>query len=668
MRNPSLAERVSNEILPFVRKPAQYIGFEHNQLARPGDWQSAEIRVVIGFPDAYTIGMSHLGCQILYWICNHTQGVCAERVYCPWIDAEAIMRRAQIPLFTWDTRQPARQADLFCISLQYELCFTSVLNLLDLAEIPLRAAQRDDSHPLVIVGGPQADNVEPMAEFVDLAVIGDGEHAISAMLEAVREYKRAGIPRRAMIVLLARRFPWLYAPNLYEPSYHADGTLAGLLPLVEGIPARIERCTTPDFETCPFPTRPLVPWIEVVHDRIGIEVMRGCPQVCRFCHAGYTKRPLKLRSVERLLAIAEEAYRATGHHEIGLLSLSTADYPHLRELAERMNQRFAPRMVNLSLPSLRIDKMLQNIPWMANSVRKASLTMAVEAASDDLRRAIRKKVTDGNLLEGVSEIYKAGWRRLKLYFMAGFPGERPEDIDNIYRLCDQISRARQPLRGGPGEVVGSVGWLVPKPFTPLQWMAQPRVEYFREVRERLRRLAGRAARGDGGGYGSIEANKQRRSNLPGTDRSRAETYVPRAGPSTLPQGARASSDGPSALRRNRHVKITMPDPEMSILEGVFARGDRRLGPVIYDAWRRGARFDGWTDCFDFRRWMEAFQACGVDPDWYAHRERSVSELLPWDHIGLHMRRGYLEESYADVFEQIGATRPTAGVSTPLPQL
>ncbi|MFO0837580.1 MAG: TIGR03960 family B12-binding radical SAM protein [Phycisphaerae bacterium] len=650
----SLVQRVSREILPFVRKPAQYIGGEFNQLVRPGDWEQAEIRVVIGFPDAYAIGMSHLGCQILYWLCNHTPGVCAERAYCPWIDAEAIMRREGIPLFTWDTRQPAREADLFCISLQYELCFTSVLNMLDLAGIPLRAAERTDADPLVIAGGPQSDNCEPMAEFLDLVVIGDGEHAMAAILEAVREYKRAGVRRRDMILLLARRFPWIYAPNLYEASYHADGTLAGLLPLAEGIPSRIQRCATPDFETCPFPTRPLLPWIEVVHDRIGIEIMRGCPQVCRFCHAGYTKRPLKLRSVDRVLELAEEAYWATGHREIGLLSLSTADYPYLSELSERMNERFNPRMVNLSLPSLRVDKMLRDIPWMVNSIRKSSITMAVEAASDDLRGAIRKKVTDGNLLDGVRQVYKAGWRRLKLYFMAGFPAERPVDIDNIYRLCDQISRERQRIGRGPGEVVGSVGWLVPKPFTPLQWMAQPRVEYFREVRERLRRMGGGGVRSVGGNYSSIELEKQRAAKLGSGDATLMRP--PRGG----------STDGPTALRRNKHVKITMPDPEAAILEGVFARGDRRLSRVIHEAWKRGARFDGWTECFDNRIWMQAFDAAGIDPDWYAHRERAIDELLPWDHIGLHMRRGYLEESYADVFERLKHERPAPGVTRALP--
>jgi len=608
--NPlSLAERVRDELLPRVRQPAQYIGGEVNQLVRPGDWENAEIRVAVAFPDTYTIGMSHLGCQILYWLANHTPGVCAERVYCPWIDAEDVMRRRKIPLFTWDTRQPVRDADILGISLQYELCFTNVLNLLDLAGIPLRAADRTEEHPLVIAGGPQADNPEPMAEFLDLVVIGDGEHSLAAILDACREYKRAGVPRRDMIPLLARRFPWVYAPNLYEPSYHADGTLAGLLPKVDGLPATIQRCQTPDFESAPFPTRPLVPWVQVVHDRISIEIMRGCPQVCKFCHAGYTTRPLHYRTARRILEIAEEAYWATGHHEIGLLSLSTADYPKLRELADVLNQHFAPRMVNLSFPSLRIDRMLQNIPWMASAVRKGSITMAVEAARDDLRKAIRKKVTDGHIMDGVREVYKAGWNRVKLYFMAGFPGERDEDITGIWELGRAIAEVRREIGKPPAFVTAAVGWLVPKPFTPLQWAAQPRVEYFREVRRRLRALAAR---------------------------------------------------GP------RCVRIVTHQPERSILEAVLARGDRRLGAVIHEAWKRGARFDGWDEAFNDRRWQDAYAATGVDPAWYAHRERSFHERLPWDHISQHLSRRFLETGYTDVFERIDVARPAPGVVATLP--
>lgn len=582
-----------------MRHPAQYIGGEVNQLVRAGDWDAAEVRVAIAFPDTYGIGMSHLGCQILYWLCNHTPGVCAERVFCPQLDAEVVLRQQRIPLFTWDTRQAVQSADLLAISLQYELSFVLVLNMLDLAGVPLRAAERGDEHPLVIAGGPQADNPEPMAEFLDLVVIGDGEHSLAQILEAVREYKRGSVRRRDMILLLARRFPWLYAPNLYTATYHADGTLAELRATAEGLPTRIERCHTPDFEDAVFPRRPLVPWTETVHDRIAIEIMRGCPNLCRFCHAGYTKRPLRLRSVGRILQLAEEAYWATGHDEIGLLSLSTADYPQLHELAQRLTERFTPRMVNVSFPSLRVDRMLQNIPLMASGVRKSGLTMAVEAASDEMRQTLRKKVTDGNLLDGVRAAYEAGWGHVKLYFMAGFPGERPEDIDGIFELCHAVSQERRKIGTSPAAVTAAVGWLVPKPFTPLQWMAQPRVEYFNEVRQRLIRTA-----------------RSRRSA----------------------------------------VHFSLQRTERSILEAVLSRGDRRLGAVILEAWRRGARFDGWDENFEYARWLDAYAATGVDPDFYAHRERPLTERLPWDHIGQHLARAHLERSYADVMRRSGTRK------------
>ncbi len=603
MTDGELAKRISRELLPHVRQPAQYIGGEVNQLVHPGDWQRADIRVAVAFPDTYTIGMSHLGCQILYWQANHTPGICAERTYAPWIDAEAVMRRRGIPLFTWDTRQPVRAADILAISLQYELCFTTMLNMLDLAGIPLRAADRTDDDPLVIVGGPQADNPEPVAEFVDLVVIGDGEPALAAILRAVRTYKRDGVGRRAMIPMLAREFPWIYAPNLYDLAYHSDGTIAKMTPRLDGLPERIERCHVDDLNATPFPRRPLVPWVEPVHDRISIEIMRGCPQLCRFCHAGYTKRPLKLRTVEHILEIADEAQRATGIAEIGLLSLSTADYPHLPELAARLNEHFAPRMVNLSFPSLRIDRMLRHIPAMGTSVRKGGITIAVEAARDDLRRAIRKKVTDGNLMDGVRAVYEAGWQRIKLYFMVGFPGERPEDIDGIWELAVAVSELRRSIGLPPASVTASVGWLVPKPFTPLQWMAQPRKEYFLEARARLMRL-----------------KHSRRSA----------------------------------------VRVQTHRVETSILEGVLARGDRRLGAAIHEAWRRGARFDAWSETFRDEIWQQAFAATGVDPGFYAHRQRRPDERLPWGHIGARLGPAFLYRAYDDVLVTIGEATTPAG--------
>ncbi len=620
VNSSSLRSRVSNELLPFVTKPGQYIGQELNQLVSPGDWERADVRVAVAFPDTYTIGMSHLGCQILYWLINRTPFACAERVFCPWGDAEGVMRAKGIPLFTWDTRQPVASADILAISLQYEMAFTCVLQILDLAGIPFRSEERDDRHPLVIAGGPQADNPEPMAPFLDLVVLGDGEESMRAILAAYRELKASGVRRRDMIRILAERFEWIYAPSMYNVSYQTDGTVRSIVPRHDTIRAKIERCQTENFEDAPFPLRPIVPFVEVVHDRIAIEIMRGCPQRCRFCHAGYTKRPLRTRSVDRILDMAEEMYASTGMDELGLLSLSTADYPDLRDLAVRTNERFAPRNVNISVPSLRVDKMLQNIPWMVNSVRKSGLTMAVEAANDDMRAAIRKVVTDGNLLDGVMEAYKAGWRGVKLYFMCGFPGERDSDIDGIVHLARKVSDARRELGKGPANVNASVGWLVPKPYTPFQWAAQPRAEYFHDARRRM----GELLRGSDGSNGSSQGR-----------------WNPRA-------KGKKGKKGP--------VRISTHNVERSVLEAVFARGDRRLAPVVEHAFRAGARFDGWDECFNARLWNESFQATGIDPAWYAHRERGRDEVFPWTHLHGGPPDDYLERQYDDAFVQVGMGR------------
>ncbi|MBP7934209.1 MAG: TIGR03960 family B12-binding radical SAM protein [Phycisphaerae bacterium] len=602
----SLRQRISEELLPFVRQPGQYIGHEWNQPVRPGDWERADVRVALAFPDTYSIGMSHLGCQILYALCNQMPGVCAERVYAPWGDAEQIMRRRDIPLFTWDTRQPARNAHIFAVSLNYELGYTNLLLLLDLAGIPLRGEEREEQDPLVIVGGPQADNPEPIADFVDLVVIGEGEHSMAAIVELYRRMKREGASRSDMVREMARKFEWIYAPALYDVDYHTDGTMAafrprGRCPAGFTPPQHIACCQTPDFEDAFVPLRPLVAHTEVVHDRVSIEIMRGCPQRCRFCHAGYTKRPVRARSVDRILGIAEHAWEATGCEEIGLLSLNTADYPHLAELAGRLNKQFHERHVSLSVPSLRVDKMLSDIPWLVSSVRKSGLTVAVEAASSRLRSAIRKKVTDEDLFAGLKQAYAAGWNSVKLYFMCGFPGEREQDIADIFHLSRKLSLAKRAVGGGPASITASVGWLIPKPHTPLQWAAQPHADYFHEARILLRRT---------------------------------------------------SEQFRSAVRIKTH-KV-----ERSILEGVLSRGDRRLSGVIEAAYRLGARMDGWDECFRFDLWQKAFEQTGLDPGFYAHRERPVSEILPWDHIASGPDRAYLRQQYEDLVARAVHATPT----------
>lgn len=596
-----LKQIVSDKLLPFVNQPAQYIGGEVNQLAAPGQWEAAEVRVALGFADTYSMGMSHLGSQILYWIVNHLDGACAERVYCPWIDAEAVMRREGIPLFTWDHRHAVREADFLAVSLQYEMTFTNLLTMIDLAGMPLRSEDRGDADPIVLVGGPQVDNPEPVADFVDLVIVGDGEESLPELLAAYRNMKYAGIKRRQIITELALQFPWCYAPNLYEVSYNPDGTIQAMWPKVPGLPSRIERCHVRDFEHTPVPDRPIVPWIQSVHDRISIEIMRGCPQVCRFCHAGATKKPMRVRSVERILQIAETSWKSTGSDEIGLLSLSTADYPYFAELAEQIDKQFASRMVSISVPSLRVDKMLQNIPWLTRSIRKTGMTMAVEAADDCMREAIQKKVSDENLMAAVQEAYKAGWRSLKLYFMAGFPGESEEDIKGIFRLACKVSEARKPFaNGGAASINASVSWLVPKPFTPMQWAPQRDAEYFRRVHYTLKNLQ-------------------------------------------------------MSIRR-LPIKIKTHGFARSHLEAVFSRGDRKICRVIERAWRDGARFDAWDDTFVFERWQDAFAKEGLDPAWYANRERPADEIFPWDHID-GPDKAWLRKQYEDIFETLRQRPP-----------
>ncbi len=592
----SLAERVSTELLARVQQPAQYVGGEVNQLVAAGDWQRADVRVALAFPDTYAIGMSHLGCEILYWVCNHLDGVCAERVYCPWIDAEQVMRSRGIPLFTWDTRRAVGEADLLAVSMQYELSATNLLTLLDLAGVPLRADDRGESDPIVLVGGPVADNVEPLAAFLDLVVVGDGEEAMPALLAAYRQCRSEGASRRDVIIELARRFEWLYAPGLYEVRTHADGTVASVTPAVGGLHERVRRAVVEDFEHAPVPERPLVPNVEVVHDRISVEVMRGCPHLCRFCHAGHTKRPARARSIDRICRIAETAHRATGQDEIGLLSLSTADYPRLRELLRRVSTQFADRKVNLSVPSLRVDQMLSDIPSMISGVRKGGLTIAVEAARDRVRQAIGKPITDEKLLAGVRAAYEAGWRTVKLYFMVGFPGETEEDVAGIWHLAKRISDLRRELGGGRAQVNTTVSWLVPKAHTSLQWAAQATMDYCLEARRTLTALSSRHRSG---------------------------------------------------------VRWKFHHVERSILEGVLARGDRRLGPVIEAAWQGGARFDAWDDRFEPDRWTEAFDRTGIDPGWYAHRERPFEEILPWDHVDACLRREHLWKNYRRVLALSG---------------
>jgi len=566
-----LGEIISRRLLPRVNQPVQYVGLEIN--ARRKDPARAEVTVALAFPDTYAIGISHLGSQVLYHMLNDTPGVACDRTYCPQTDAEELMRRESIPLFGWESRCAVADFDVIGFSLAYELCVTNVLTMLDLAGVPLRSSDRDESYPLIVAGDAMADAPEPMAPFIDIFVVGDGEQPLAELVELVRKAKASGMGRRELLLEAAETIASLYVPAFYEPRYNPDGTLAWLGPIEPAAPATVRRASLGKLSDSPAITHPLVPLAEGVHQRVVIEVMRGCPNACRFCQAGAVRGPVRTRSAEEIVAVARQAVANTGYREISLLSLSTSDYPKLDELIERINAAFAGRHVSISLPSLRVDSQLRHLPKLTSTVRKAGLTIAAEAGSQRLRRAIAKRITEDDMLAGVRAAYQAGWRRVKVYFMAGLPGETDRDIDAIFDLCRKLSATGKDILGRPGAVSASVSWFVPKPHTPMQWWAMRNADYYFAVRRRLKDLAHRSA-----------------------------------------------------------VRFKFHRIERSLLEGVLCRGDRRLADVIEAAWRAGARMDSWDEHFDYDRWLTAIREKGMDADFYAARCIPTDELTPWSHI------------------------------------
>ena len=570
-----------------MRRPGQYVGLEIN--ARRKDPRDADVTVAIAFPDTYGIGISHLGGQILYQLLNDLPGVACDRTYCPEVDAEAVMRERGIGLFGWESRCAIRDFDIVGFSLPYELCVTNVLTMLDLAGITRRAAERGQDEPIVIGGDALADTPEPLADFFDLFLPGDGEVSLPALVEHVRLGRRDGAAREETVLAAARSLPGVYAPALYRPRYNADNTLAAMEVLHDGVPEAVERSRLKPLEKYPLISAPLVPLSEGVHERVVIEIMRGCPNGCRFCQAGHTRLPVRWRSVDEIVASARSGLAATGFREISLLSLSTSDYPDLGELISRLNAEFAPRHVSISLPSLRVGSQLRLLPGLTSTVRKGGLTIAAEAARGDLRAAIRKDITDEDMLAGVRAAWQAGWRHVKVYFMAGLPGETDADVDGIFDLCRRLSDTRKDVDGQRGAISASVSWTVPKPHTPLQWCAMRDEEYFFSVRSRLTQLA-----------------------------------------------------------RRSPVSVKFHRIERSILEAVLCRGDRRVGAVIEAAWDNGARMDSWNEHFDHERWLAAFRQCGLDPAFHAHREIPTDELLPWGHIRCPRSQEWLLREYDDM--------------------
>jgi radical SAM family uncharacterized protein len=587
-----VTDTLRGQLLPAVSRPGQYIGGEIN--ARCRDVRTAEVTVALAFPDTYAVGISHLGSQILYQILNDLPGVAADRTYCPRADAEALCRRHHVPLWGWESRSAVGDLDVLGFSLSYEMCATNVLTMLDLAAVPLRAEQRTDEHPLVVGGEALAETPEPLAAFFDVFLPGDGEQTLPALVERVRQAKQTGLAREELLLDIARTVPSAYVPRFYEPRYDASGEFAGLDPTVADLPRRIPRAHLDRLTDSPPITCPLVPLAEAVHERVVIEIARGCPNGCRFCQAGHTRRPVRIRTVEQIVDIARKALAATGYRELSLLSLSASDYPHLEELLDRLNAEFAARRVSISLPSLRPGKLLAALPRLTSVVRKGGLTIAAEAGSPRLRQAIGKDIDDADMLAGVRAAYEAGWRHVKLYFMAGLPGESEADIDAIYDLCRRLSDARLAVDGRRGGITASVSWLVPKPHTPMQWCAMREAEYFFAVRRRLRELS-----------------------------------------------------------RRSPVQFKFHRIERSILEAVIARGDRRLADAIEAAWRAGARMDAWEEHFDVALWQKAFAQTGIDPARIAHRALPLEAPLPWSHIVPPVSDEFLQRQHQQMMEALG---------------
>ncbi len=574
--------QLSDRLLSSVEKPARYTGAELNMTKK----KDAELRFALCFPDVYEIGMSHLGSRILYNVLNSREEILCERIYAPWTDMEQAMRESAIPLFTLETKRPAAECDALGFSLLYEMCYTNILSMLDLAGIPLRAKDRGESCPLIMCGGPCACNPEPVAAFMDAVMLGDGEELIIDVANALLEGKRLGLPRGERLRRLAQ-IKGVYVPSFYEANYDGTGLFTGLAKLVPDAPDTITRRVVRDLDAAPYIGKPIVPYMSIVHDRITLEVFRGCTRGCRFCQAGYIYRPVRERRLETVLDQARELYACTGYDEMSLFSLSTGDYSRIHDLVPAVMDEFENERVSISLPSLRIDNYLKDDLARMQKVRKAGLTFAPEAGTQRLRDTINKGVDEEDLLRAAGDAFEAGWDGVKLYFMIGLPTETDEDILGIADLARKVSARYYQIpkdkRGKGLRISVSASTFVPKPFTPFQWEAQ-------DEREEI-------------------ARKQRLLR--------------------------------DALKGIRGVEFAYHASDISILEAVFARGDRRLADVMESAWRRGARFDSWDECFNKQAWEAAFAGNGIDPAFYAHRRRTPGERLPWEHIDMLVEEDYL---------------------------
>lgn len=569
-------------LLMQVNKPGRYVGGELNAVMK--DPKNVDVRFAFCFPDTYEIGMSHLGMKILYSLFNQMEHVWCERVFAPWIDMEELMRQNDIPLFALESKDPVKDFDMLGFTLQYELSYTNVLNMLDLAGIPLRSADRHSLSPIVTAGGPCACNPETMADFIDLFFIGEGEEVDCEVIELYRVCK-AENRSKEYFLRKAAQIPGVYVPSLYRVEYNDDNTIKEMIP-TEGAPKTIKKRLLMDMNRAFYPDRFVVPYIEIVHDRTVQEIFRGCIRGCRFCQAGFIYRPVREKSIDTINAQSRDLCANTGYDEISLSSLSTSDYSQINGLLDELLTWTRDEKVSVSLPSLRVDGFSNELTAKIKTVRRSGLTFAPEAGTQRMRNVINKNVTEEELLKTVNIAFDGGWSKVKLYFMLGLPTETLEDVEGIAELGQAVVEAyySNPKRSkGRGvSVTISASSFVPKPFTPFQWEPQNTMEMLKEKQKHL--------------IGSVKSRK---------------------------------------ITCNYH------EADTSYMEGIFARGDRRLGPVLEEAHRRGCRFDGWSDCFSLEKWLEIFKDCGVDPAFYANRRRSFDEVLPWDHIDYGVTKSFL---------------------------
>lgn len=589
---------LSDEILMKIDKPARYIGNELNSIKK--DKEKVAIRFAMCFPDVYEIGMSHLGVQILYDMFNKMEDVWCERVYSPWPDLHKIMKEEHIPLFGLESQEPIKNLDFIGLTLNYEMCYTNVLQILDLGQIPLLAKDRTEDDPLVIGGGCCTYNPEPMADFFDLFYMGEGEISFYELFDLYKKMRAEGKTRHEFLHE-ASKVPGIYVPSLYEVTYKEDGTIASFEPIYEDVPKTIQKQIVLNMTEAVYPEKPVVPFIKATQDRVVLEIQRGCIRGCRFCQAGMVYRPVREKNVEHLKELAYKMLKSTGHEEISLSSLSSSDYSELEELVNFLIDEFKGKGVNISLPSLRIDAFSLDVMSKVQDIKKSSLTFAPEAGSQRLRDVINKGLTEEVILNGSRLAFEGGWNKVKLYFMLGLPTETEEDMKAIPQLANEIAALYYDMvpkekRNGKCQITISTSFFVPKPFTPFQW-------------------AGMYTPGD---------------------------YLARA---------RVVNEGVHAQLNHKSIKYNWHEADVTVLEGILARGDRKIGQALLKVYEKGGIFDAWSEYFDYQRWVDAFAECGIDTDFYTMRERDLDEIFPWDFIDIGVSKEFLKREWKNAHDE-----------------